>query len=64
MTMKLVQLPLYLTAGEAHTLIDFLSQVQHLLMENYGAQIQRDCRTDTLRDDSTPEPDFDDPLPF
>ena len=62
MTMTLVQLPLYLTPGEAHTLIDFLGQLQELLWTHYGAQIEQACCTDNARDDHLTEPDFDDPF--
>ena len=63
MALKLAQLPLHLSPDEAHTLIDFLAQLQDLLWAQYGAQIQRACRTDDCRDHRHPEPDFDDPLP-
>lgn len=64
MPMKLVQLPLHLTPGEAHTLIDFLSQLQDLLWANYGAQIQKTYPAPVPGNASTNVPDFDDPLPF
>ena len=64
MSMKLVQLPLHLTADEAHTLIDFLAQLQDLLWASYGAQILKTHQAHVLGNPRTATPDFDDPLPF
>jgi hypothetical protein len=60
MTMKLVQLPLYLSADEALTLIDFLGQLQELLGDHYGDAIRQAHPAHA----TGREPDPDDPLPF
>jgi hypothetical protein len=80
MTLKLAQLPLHLTASDAHTLIDFLNQITDLLWNQYGQQIKLHAdryrpiahRDDPLDDeliDGDFDPrqhhlPFDDPLPF
>jgi len=62
MPMKIAQLPLHLSPDDAHTLLDFLSQLQDLLWNHYGDAIRiahnRHSHTPTQH-----QLDFDDPLP-
>ena len=67
MSMKIMKLPAYWDAADAHLVISFLDDLRDLLVNTYGDEIidmQQQLTENDTRDEGQIELPFNDPLEF